>query len=258
MLTHLFRLALRPIYPIYEKYLSREVRSGPIPNHIAVILDGNRRYAMKRGFSEVTIGHEIGAEKVKEFLQWCLDLGIKQITLFAFSTENFRRSKREVERLMDLIEKKLYEFADDEEIHQKKVRIRVIGRRNLLPERVIRAIEKAEKVTENYDSYLLNVALAYGGRAELIDALRSIMKDVKNGVLTSRDITEKLIDQRLYTRDGEPPEVIIRTSGERRLSNFLLWQSTNTYLSFVDVYWPEVRRIDLLRGIRLFQKRCMS
>jgi len=255
MLMPLIRFILRPVYPFYERYLEREVRSGEIPSHLAVILDGNRRFARKLGLNEVTIGHEIGAEKVREFLLWCLDLDIKTLTLYAFSTENFYRPKREVERLMDLFERKLYEFAEDDIVHKNKVRIKAIGRLNMLPERVLKAVEAAEEATKNYDSYLLNVALAYGGRAEIIDAIKSIMMNVKAGKIDPKEITESLISKHLYTSGLSFPEIIIRTSGEKRLSNFLIWQSANTYLCFIDVYWPEIRKIDLLRGIRTYQRR---
>ena len=239
----------------YESYLEREVRRGDIPSHLAVILDGNRRFARKMGFSELTLGHQIGAEKVREFLLWCLDLKIKNLTLFAFSTENFYRPRNEVEKLMELVERKLYEFAEDEIVHRNRVKIKVIGRLNMLPENVMKAVKTAEEATKDYDSYLLNVALAYGGRAEIIDAIREIVKKVKAGKIRPEEITESMITQHLYTGGLGPPEIVIRTSGEKRLSNFLIWQSCDSYLCFIDVYWPEIRRIDLLRGIRIYQRR---
>jgi len=255
MLTSLTRFMLRPVYRVYESYLEREVKKGEIPSHIAVILDGNRRFARKMGFSELTVGHQVGAEKVREFLLWCLDLKIKNLTLFAFSTENFYRPRGEVEKLMELAERKLYEFAEDDLVHRNEVKIKVIGRLNMLPERVLKAVETAEEATKNYDSYLLNVALAYGGRAEIIDAIKEIMKKVKAGKVKPEEITESMITQHLYTGGLEPPQIVIRTSGEKRLSNFLIWQSCDSYLCFIDVYWPEIRRIDLLRGIRTYQRR---
>ncbi|MCD6504533.1 di-trans,poly-cis-decaprenylcistransferase [Candidatus Bathyarchaeota archaeon] len=255
MLTSLTRFMLRPVYRVYESYLEREVKKGEIPSHIAVILDGNRRFARKMGFSELTVGHQVGAEKVREFLLWCLDLKIKNLTLFAFSTENFYRPRGEVEKLMELAERKLYEFAEDELVHRNRVKIKVIGRLNMLPKKVLKAIEKAEEATKNYDSYLLNVALAYGGRAEIVDAIKEIMRKVKAGKVKPEEITESMITQHLYTGGLEPPQMVIRTSGEKRLSNFLIWQSCDSYLCFIDVYWPEIRRIDLLRGIRTYQRR---
>jgi len=255
MLTPLTRFMLRPVYRVYESYLEREVKRGEIPSHLAVILDGNRRFARKMGFSEVTLGHQIGAEKVREFLLWCLDLKIKSLTLFAFSTENFYRPRSEVEKLMKLIERKFYEFSENDLVHRNRVKIKVIGRRDMLPKNVLKAVEKAEEATKDYDSYLLNVALAYGGRAEIVDAIKEIMKKVKAGKVRPEEITEAMITQHLYTGGLEPPEIVIRTSGERRLSNFLIWQSCDSYLCFIDVYWPEIRKIDLLRGIRTYQRR---
>lgn len=256
MSLHILRHTLfSPLYGIYADVLAREICTGPLPKHIAVILDGNRRYARDFGLKHPFLGHEIGTNKVTEFLIWCLDLGLKNVTLFAFSTENFKRPKEEVDALMDLVEKKFYELAEDEIVHDNRVKVRGIGRLNMLPARVVEAIRTAEEATATYDNHFLNVAIAYGGKAELVDAIRGIMDKVKSGEIKPDDITETTINEHLYATDMPPVDLIIRTSGERRISNFLLWQSKDSQLCFLDVYWPAIRRIDLLRAVRTYQHR---
>lgn len=245
---------LEAVYYVYEKALMKQVMSGERPTHLAVILDGNRRYARSLGL-ESWVGHFYGAEKVREFLEWCWELGIKIVTLYAFSTENFNRPREEVEKIMKLAEEKFNEIAENEKIHKYKVRVKAIGRTDLLPERVREAIRKAEEATKDYNKYLLNVAIGYGGRAEIVDAVRKIAQKVARGELRVEDINEKVIEEHLYTAGVPDPDLIIRTSGEERLSGFLLWQSAYSELYFCNVYWPEMRKIDLLRAIRDYQMR---
>jgi len=180
---------------------------------------------------------------------------LKNVTLFAFSTENFNRPKEEVDALMDLVEKKFYELAEDRIVHDNRVRVRAIGRLEMLPQKVLKAIEAAEGATASYHNHFLNVAIAYGGKAELVDAIKEITNKVKLGKIEPDDITEATINEHLYVADMPPVDLIIRTSGERRISNFLLWQSKDSQLCFLDVYWPAIRRIDLLRAIRTYQQR---
>ncbi|MBS7636959.1 di-trans,poly-cis-decaprenylcistransferase [Candidatus Bathyarchaeota archaeon] len=243
-------------YKIYEKWLWHQVKNGVKPEHIAVILDGNRRWASEKDL-DPWYGHKKGAEKVEKLLEWCLKLNVKSITLYAFSTENFRRPRKEVEEIMQIAAEKLQKIITDERIHKNKVRVKVIGRINLLPENLQKMIADAEKATQNYDKHFLNVAFAYGGRAEIVDAAKKIAEMVQKKEIAPEEIDEELFEQHLYTSHlpKQDPDLIIRTSGEERLSGFLLWQSAYSELCFLDVYWPDFRLIDLLRAVRTFQKR---
>jgi len=244
------------VYRIYERWLLHQVKNKPKPEHIGIILDGNRRWAINRDL-DPKLGHYYGADKTEEVLRWCLDLGVQSVTLYIFSTENFNRPRDEVQRLMDLFEERLQNIMNNQEIHKHKVRIKAIGRLNLLPERLQKIIKKIEDATKNYDRHFLNLAIAYGGRAEIIDAAKKIAGKVLEGELSIRDIDEKTFEKNLYTAHlpKQDPDLIIRTSGEERLSGFLLYQSAYSELCFIDVYWPEFRRIDLLRAVRTYQKR---
>lgn len=243
-------------YKLYEKWLWHQVKNGFKPEHIAIILDGNRRWASEKTL-DPWFGHERGAEKVEQLLDWCLELDVKSITLYAFSTENFLRSRNEVEEIMRIAEEEFRKILTDERIHKNKVHVKVIGRVNLLPENLQQLIMDVEKVTRDYGEHFLNVALAYGGRAEIVDAARKIAEKVKEGMLDPEKVDEQIFEQYLYTSHmlKQDPDLIIRTSGEERLSGFLLWQSAYSELCFLDVYWPDFRVIDLLRAVRTFQNR---
>lgn len=243
-------------YKLYEKWLWHQVKNGVKLEHIAIILDGNRRWASEKTL-DPWFGHEKGAEKVEQLLDWCLKLDVKSITLYAFSTENFQRSENEVEEIMRIAGEKFQEILADERIHRNKVRVKVIGRANLLPEGLQKLIMDAEKATRDYDEHFLNIALAYGGRAEIVDAARKIAEKVSEKELSLENVDEQIFEQYLYTSHmpKQDPDLIIRTSGEERLSGFLLWQSAYSELCFLDVYWPDFRLIDLLRAVRTFQRR---
>jgi tritrans,polycis-undecaprenyl-diphosphate synthase [geranylgeranyl-diphosphate specific] len=243
-------------YKLYERWLWHQVKNGGKPEHIAIILDGNRRWASEKAL-EPWFGHEKGAEKVEQLLNWCLKLNVKSITLYAFSTENFNRPKAEVEEIMRIAEEEFRKILTDERIHKNKVRVKVIGRVNLLPESLQKLVSDVEKATQNYDEHFLNIAFAYGGRAEIVDAARKIAESVQLGKLNIQNIDEGMFEKYLYTSHmpKQDPDLIIRTSGEERLSGFLLWQSAYSELCFLDVYWPDFRLIDLLRAVRTFQKR---
>jgi len=244
-------------YKIYERWLWHQVNNGDSkPEHIAIILDGNRRWASERSLSP-WMGHEFGADKVKELLDWCLELGVKSITFYAFSTENFQRPSPEVDEVMRIAEESLREVLVDERIRKNRVRVKVIGRLSLLPLGVQQLVREVEEATKDYDQHFLNVALAYGGRAEIVDAARKIAKKVEHGELSADVIDERVFEGHLYTAHmpRQDPDLIIRTSGEERLSGFLLWQCAYSELCFLDVYWPDFRRIDLLRAVRTYQKR---
>jgi len=250
-------LSILGVYRIYEKWLRHQVKNGGVmPEHIAIILDGNRRWASEKAMNP-WVGHHFGAEKIRNLLDWCLELEVKSITLYAFSTENFRRPKHEIEEIMKLAEEKMREILTDERIHKNKVRVKVIGRRNLLPSSLQRLIREVEDATKDYNEHFLNVALAYGGRAEIVDAAKKIAEKIENGELRSDVINEEVFENHLYTAylPKQDPDLIIRTSGEERLSGFLLWQCAYSELCFLDVYWPDFRRIDLLRAVRTYQKR---
>lgn len=241
-------------YEFYEEKLEEEVSGGPMPKHIAIIMDGNRRYAKELGL-ETREGHLAGKEKIRDVLNWCLKLGIRNLTVYAFSTENFNRDESEVNFLMDLIEKTLKEMADDPEVEEKKIRIQVIGERELVPDTMQDTIRYAEEKTKDHSEYTFNMAIAYGGRQEIISALKDIATKVKNGELEVDDISEELVSEYLYTTGMPDPDLVLRTSGELRISNFLLWQLAYSELYFTDVYWPSFRYIDLLRAIRSYQNR---
>jgi len=249
-------LSVLGIYKLYEKWLWYQVKGGTKPEHVAIILDGNRRWASERSLNP-GIGHYYGAEKIEDLLKWCLDLGVKSVTLYAFSTENFRRSPEEVEQIMRIAEEKLREILKNESIHKHRVRVKAIGRLNLLPKKLQEMIRRVEESTKDYDERFLNVALAYGGRAEIIDATRKIAQKVESGGLAPDEINEQLFERYLYTAHmhKQDPDLIIRTSGEERLSGFLLWQCAYSELCFLDVNWPDFRRIDLLRAVRTYQRR---
>ena len=249
-------LSILGVYKLYEKWLWQQVKNGRKPEHIAIILDGNRRWASGLSLNP-WVGHHYGAETTEDLLDWCMDLGVKSVTLYAFSTENFLRSSREVDEIMQITEEKLGELLKAERIHKNKVRVKVIGRPDLLPESLQEMIERIEEATKDYDEHFLSLALAYGGRAEIVDAAKKIAQKVSSGRLASDEIDEDVFESHLYTAHmpQQDPDLIIRTSGEERLSGFLLWQSAYSELCFLDVYWPAFRRIDLLRAIRTYQMR---
>jgi tritrans,polycis-undecaprenyl-diphosphate synthase [geranylgeranyl-diphosphate specific] len=244
------------IYKVYGRWLKSQIKEEGMPQHIGFILDGNRRWARDQG-KEPWEGHWVGGKHIKDFLEWCLNLGITSVTLYAFSTENFQRNNKEVEELMKVYEKALHEVLASDVLEKYEVRVSVIGRKNLLPENLQKLIAEVETSTKDNKRFYLNVALAYGGRAEIVDATRKIAAMVKEGKLEPENIDEKIIADHLYTAHlpQQDPDLIIRTGNESRLSNFLLWQAAYSELFIVDVYWPDFREIDLQRVIRSYQQR---
>jgi len=247
------------LYRLYERRLWAEIKdgieNGVHPKHVALIMDGNRRYARAKNLPSY-VGHYLGQKKLKEILQWFYDLQIDYVTLYAFSTENFERDEKEVKELMKLFEKSFKEIVEHPEIKRRKVKIKVIGRINLLPPNVQEAIRLAEEKTAPYENGpTLIIAVGYGGRAEMIDAIKSIARKVEKGEMTPDDINEVVVGRHLYTNGIPDPDLIIRTSGEERLSGFLTWQSAYSELYFTDVYFPGFRKIDLWRAIRTYQSR---
>ena len=248
------RRFLSPVYKIYEKRLERQIRKGVVPKHLAVIMDGNRRYAEDLGILPHE-GHIEGKSTLENLSDWCRNLDIKHLTVYAFSLENFDRDEKELGPLMDLFEESFRNAGDDPRVHSNKVRVRAIGHREMLPEKVVEAIEYAESKTKDYSDFNYNLAVAYGGRQELVRSMEKIAKKVKKGEIEPSDIDAQLISSNLYTSGLPDPDLILRTSGEERISNFLLWRLAYSELYFADVFWPDMRKIDFLRAIRSFQKR---
>lgn len=254
MLDRLLRVA--GVYTAYGKWLTQQIKGLPMPEHVGIILDGNRRWAWQRALTPVD-GHSIGARVGEEVLNWCLEFGIKTLTLYTFSTENFARASEEVNAVLKIVEEEARKLGKDKRLHTHKVRVKTLGRIDLLPESLREVLVQLENETRNYDGHFLNVAIAYTGRAEIVDATKKIVEDVNHGHLALEQIDEGMFHKYLYTAHlpNPNPDLVIRTSGEERLSGFLLWQSAYSELVFVDVYWPEFRRIDFLRAIRLYQMR---
>jgi tritrans,polycis-undecaprenyl-diphosphate synthase [geranylgeranyl-diphosphate specific] len=244
------------VYKAYEKWLTQQVRGQPMPEHIGIILDGNRRWASEKALTHYD-GHWVGAKVGEEVLDWCLEYGIKTLTLYTFSTENFSRPSDEVKTVLNIIEQEAVKLGKDKRLHSHKVRVKALGRTDLLPESLQDVVKQLENDTNQYDEHFLNVAIAYTGRAEIVDATKKIVEEISQGNLSPQQIDEDTFHKYLYTAHlpNPYPDLVIRTSGEERLSGFLLWQSAYSELVFVDVYWPEFRRIDFLRAIRLYQRR---
>jgi tritrans,polycis-undecaprenyl-diphosphate synthase [geranylgeranyl-diphosphate specific] len=190
-----------------------------------------------------------------EVLKILWEAGVKVCTLYAFSVENFQRNKDEVDEIMSIAKDKFSEVVGNPDVHKHKVRIQTIGRVDLLPEEVQMAIAQAEEETRDYSDHILNVAIGYSGRAELVDAVQAIGEKIQSGSLEPSNVNEELIEKHLYTNGIPDPDLIIRTSGEERLSGFLLWQSAYSELYFAQIYWPAVRRIDIWRALRSYERR---
>lgn len=243
------------LYRLYEWYITRDLKPEKMPKHVAIIMDGNRRYSKLQGNMDVVKGHEIGVDTLEKVLDWSIELGIEIITVYAFSTENFNRPEHEVEGLMKLFVKNFKRLVDHEKIHKNEVRVKVVGRTELIPESVREAIKEAEDATAHYDKRLFNIAIGYDGRLEIIDSFKKIIADVQAGKITIDDVDEELVSKNLYTGGLDDPNLIIRTSGEERLSGFLLWQSSYSELYFCETLWPELRKVDFIRAIRSYQAR---
>ena len=252
------RPAASLIYRWYTNRLLTDVRSHPVPEHVAIILDGNRRFALLNGMADRGDGHRYGAQKVSQVIQWCDELEIPVVTLWAFSTDNFSRTPEELDKLFQVVNEKLDEFREQKGAGANR-RVRAVGRIEMLPEDTRERIRDVERLTASVRPWLLNVAVAYGGRAEIVDAFRRAVRSRADAGESAADIAESFSDadltQNLYAPDVADPELIIRTSGELRLSGFLLWQSVHSELYFCDALWPAFRKLDLLRAIRSYQAR---
>jgi tritrans,polycis-undecaprenyl-diphosphate synthase [geranylgeranyl-diphosphate specific] len=244
--------------PLYERFLRMQFRS--VPRHIAVIMDGNRRFAHDAGLP-VTDGHRAGAQKTEEMLDWAHQLGIHHLTLYTFSTENFRRDQDEIGHLFALIREKFTRVLTDERVHKYRIRVQMVGDRSLLPSDLLAAIGSAEEATRNYSGFHLNIALAYGGRNEIVLAARDILSSVREGVILPDAIDVEMVESHLHGGKGLPPvDLIIRTGNDWRTSNFLPWLANGheSAVYFCAPYWPLFRKIDLLRAIRVYDQRMQA
>lgn len=252
------RSMAHPLYWLYERHLERRLDPAAMPEHIGLILDGNRRFARGIGL-DVRRGHQYGVRKLKMFLEWCLEYDVRHVTLFVFSTENFSRAPEEVRYLLDLFVHESATLLDDLRLDTEQVRVKVIGQRHRLPPHVIEASEALELSTAGHKGMLLNIALAYGGREEITDAVKGVLEEAvaagRSLETVAAELSAEQLSAHLYTAGMPDPDFIIRTSGEQRLSGFLLWQSAYSEFYFCDALWPEFRRIDFLRAVRDYQRR---
>jgi tritrans,polycis-undecaprenyl-diphosphate synthase [geranylgeranyl-diphosphate specific] len=232
-----------------------EVKKHKLPEHIAIIMDGNRRFADKLDLDH-NMGHLLGRNKFEEVVEWCFsEMGIKVLTVYAFSTENLKRDEEEVGTIMRLCAEELENGVNDHRVHDKEICIRVMGHLESLPKEVQNAANLIMDKTKNYNKHFLNIALAYGGRQDILQAIQRIASDVQNEKLELGNIDGEIISSYLYTNGLPDPDLILRTSGEERLSNFLLWQAAHSDLYFADVYWPAFQKRDFLKAIKAYQQR---
>jgi len=249
----------RPLYWLYERQLLQTVRAQQrLPKHIGIIMDGNRRFARSIGL-DVRAGHNYGADKAREVLDWCLELGIPHVTLWGFSKDNRNRTADEVIHLHQLFAEQARELMGDERLHRNRVRVQIIGELGDFPEESREALREMEEATRDYGGMRLNVALGYGGREEIVAAIRNLLAEKQRQGVALEELARTLdageIGRHLYTAGMPDPDFVIRTSGEVRLSGFLLWQTAYSEFYFCDAFWPDFRKIDFLRALRHFQAR---
>ncbi len=223
-----------------------------LPKHIAIIMDGNRRWAREKGMP-VSFGHKEGAKTLEKIVRYANKIGIKYITVYAFSTENWKRTTEEVSTLMKLFQSYLDDYS--KRADSENIRVKIIGSRDGLSEKMKDSIEKCMERTQNNTGITFNIALNYGGRDELVRAVKSIAEQVKENQINIDEITEETISNNLYTKEQPDPDLLIRTSGELRLSNFLPWQLVYSEFLFLDKYWPDFSEKDLDEAIEVYQKR---
>jgi tritrans,polycis-undecaprenyl-diphosphate synthase [geranylgeranyl-diphosphate specific] len=248
----------RILEPLYEQNLLRQCHS--VPRHIAIIQDGNRRFARMIGINKAD-GHRAGADKTEEMLDWAHEIGIRYITLYSFSTENFSRDQEEVSELFSLFKEKFTRVLDDDRVHRYHIRVQMVGERSRLPPDLLAAIDAAEKATASYNDYYLNIALAYGGRNEIVRAIQQILEEIRSGTCTPAEIDSDLVERHLNGGIQLPPvDLIIRTGNDYRTSNFLPWLANGheSAVYFCAPYWPMFRKIDLLRAVRVYSQRVVS
>ncbi len=243
------------IVQIYERRLAAALEGADVPRHVGVIMDGNRRWARAIGLEDVAHGHRRGADKIADLLGWCDDAGVSVVTLFMLSTDNLRRPESELRALLQIIE----DVAVDLSRPGRRWQVRTMGASEVLPPETVAVLKQAEEDTRDRPGATVNLAVGYGGRQEIADAVRSLLAEHAERGTPLEELVEVLevehIAAHLYTRGQPDPDLVIRTSGEQRLSGFLLWQTANTEFHFTDVYWPDFRRVDFLRALRDYSAR---
>jgi len=244
------------LYSVYERRLSKRLAGKPHPRHVGIIVDGNRRWAREMGYVDPNDGHRVGAERIKELLRWCDQADVAHVTLWLLSTDNLTRPAAELDPLLQIIENLVTELAADGNPWQ----LRMVGALDLLPAASVHTLKGAEERTaDRTGGAQVNIAVGYGGRREIADAVRSLLHEHARAGTTIEELAEVLdvdhIAEHLYTRGQPDPDLLIRTSGEQRLSGFLLWQSAHSEFYFCDVYWPGFRRTDFLRALRSYASR---
>ena len=253
------RLLSSFIHGLYSNRLLAQVKQHPLPQHVAMILDGNRRFARLQGLVDVAEGHRIGADKAAEVIQWCDELRIPVVTLWGLSTDNLNRTPEELEKVFALVGAKLDQWLVDPANNPTKRQVNVIGRADNLSEDLRDKIKRVEEMTASAGPWQLNIAMGYGGRDEILDALRRLLltrnEDGASLLEVANGLSVEEVRQHLYAPHVPEPDLIIRTSGETRLSGFLLWQSVYSELYFCDAFWPAFRKIDFLRALRSYQGR---
>jgi short-chain Z-isoprenyl diphosphate synthase len=249
------RVVREAMVGLYEKRLARALAGADTPRHVGVIIDGNRRWARAIGFDDVNAGHRRGADKITDLLDWCDEAGVEVVTLFLLSTDNLSRPEPELVPLLRIIEG----VAEGLARPGRRERLRPVGALELLPSETVAVLKQAEEATHDRPGATVNLAVGYGGRREIADAVRSLLAEAAEKGTTFDELVENLdvehIAEHLYTRGQPDPDLVIRTSGEQRLSGFLLWQSAHSEFYFTDVYWPDFRRVDFLRALRDYAAR---
>ncbi|MEV5710030.1 isoprenyl transferase [Actinoallomurus sp. NPDC052274] len=242
------------VYKLYERRLETRLRPDTAPRHIGVILDGNRRWARSMGHHDVATGHQRGADKISELLQWSQETGVEVVTLWLLSTDNLTRPAQELDPLLAIIENTVEDLAA-----QGGWRVQPVGALDLLPDKTARVLKQAAESTSDASGLIVNVAVGYGGRREIADAVRSLLHEHASRGTSIEELAEILdvehIAEHLYTRGQPDPDLVIRTSGEQRLSGFMLWQSAHSEFYFCEAFWPDFRKVDFLRAIRSYAAR---
>ncbi|MFI0482492.1 isoprenyl transferase [Actinomadura sp. 9N215] len=241
------------VYRMYEHRVEASLPKDVTPRHVGVILDGNRRWARSMGLADVNTGHQAGAQKISELLQWSAEAGVEHVTLWLLSTDNLNRPAVELAPLLEIIENTVRQLASD------GWHVKPVGALDLLPDKTARVLKDAGEATSDAPGLIVNVAVGYGGRREIADAVRSLLIEQASRGTSIEELAEILdvehIAEHLYTRGQPDPDLVIRTSGEQRLSGFMLWQSAHSEFHFCEVHWPDFRKVDFLRAMRSYAAR---
>ncbi|WP_290225609.1 isoprenyl transferase [Corynebacterium confusum] len=243
------------LYPLYEARLLRGLKGKPQPKHVAIMADGNRRWAREAGFTDISHGHRQGAKKIGEMISWCADTEVEVVTIYLLSTENLKRQEAEVKLLFDIIS----DVVETLSTGDLGCQVRLVGHLDLLPDRVVERMRQAAEKTQDNSGVIVNVAVGYGGRQEIVDAVQDLVRAEAAQGTTAEEMAERVtaesISHHLYTKGLPDPDLVIRTSGEQRLSGFLLWQAAYSEIWFTDTYWPAFRKLDFLRALRDYSQR---